>query len=208
MSKNIEQIRDFTFYGCSSLKSIIIPEGVRSIGEQVFYDCSSLEAIDFPSSLSRSYGYNYVIPDYSNINANNLRIVICRTSYIPDLKNDRYWDTNYKKTLYVPEELIESYKKQEYNWGPEFFDLYLPLEDAPDVSIEIPGNEGPDNPGNGDNDNPDNGDSGSIVSIEDYNDGTTIIIYDLSGRKLSNVKDIKELTPGFYIINGKTYLLK
>ena len=41
---NIEQ-------GCDNLKSIIIPNGVESIGEQAFYACNSLESIIIPKNV-------------------------------------------------------------------------------------------------------------------------------------------------------------
>ena len=44
------------FYGCSSLTSIIIQEGVTSIGDNAFYGCSSLTNITIPTSVT-SIGY-------------------------------------------------------------------------------------------------------------------------------------------------------
>ncbi|MDA7618502.1 leucine-rich repeat protein [Verrucomicrobia bacterium] len=40
------------FRGCSSLRSIIIPESVTSIGKRAFKKCSSIESIDLPSNIS------------------------------------------------------------------------------------------------------------------------------------------------------------
>ena len=37
--------------GCSSLESVYIPEGVKSIGSQAFYGCSNISGIDIPSSV-------------------------------------------------------------------------------------------------------------------------------------------------------------
>ena len=39
------------FYGCSSLKSIVIPDSVTSIGNSVFYNCSSLTEITIPAGV-------------------------------------------------------------------------------------------------------------------------------------------------------------
>ena len=44
-------IGDGTFYNCSFLISIDIPDSVTSIGESAFYGCSSLTSIDIPNSV-------------------------------------------------------------------------------------------------------------------------------------------------------------
>lgn len=46
-----------TFYGCTSLKTVILPEGVTSIGNYAFQNCSSLETIIIPDSVT-SIGYS------------------------------------------------------------------------------------------------------------------------------------------------------
>ena len=183
LSPNTSTIEEGTFSNCESLKSIIIPEGVSIIKEDAFSG-SGLKAIDLPESLVSIKGRQFGAP---------LKTVISR-SVTPPSVNFRIGD--HERTLYVPLESIELYENTD-SWG--WFKAYLPLEDAPDISIDIPDN--------GDNKEPDNGDNNSVGTLEDFNDGSKII-YDFSGRKLSNVKDIKELTPGFYIINGKKYLLK
>ena len=43
-------IGDFTFYDCSNLTAITIPEGVTSIGDNAFYNCSSLTTINIPEN--------------------------------------------------------------------------------------------------------------------------------------------------------------
>lgn len=39
---DITAIKDYTFYGCSSIENITIPGSVTSIGEEAFYNCTSL----------------------------------------------------------------------------------------------------------------------------------------------------------------------
>ena len=41
-----------TFYRCSALTSISIPDGVTSIGDHAFYDCSALTAITIPDNVT------------------------------------------------------------------------------------------------------------------------------------------------------------
>ncbi len=46
------RIGDYAFYGCSSLTSIDLPDGLTSIGYAAFYKCSSLTSIDLPDGLT------------------------------------------------------------------------------------------------------------------------------------------------------------
>ena len=41
------------FYGCTSLSSITLPEGLTTIGEYAFRDCTSLSSITFPEGLTK-----------------------------------------------------------------------------------------------------------------------------------------------------------
>ena len=52
----VTTIGDFTFYGCSSLTSVIIPYSITSIEEHAFEGCSSLISITIPDSVT-SIGY-------------------------------------------------------------------------------------------------------------------------------------------------------
>lgn len=47
----LSEIGDYVFTGCSMLRSIDIPEGVRRIGILAFYDCSRLSSVTIPSSV-------------------------------------------------------------------------------------------------------------------------------------------------------------
>ena len=49
---SVTSIGDGAFWGCSSLASITIPEGVTSIGNVAFYNCNSLTSITIPSSVT------------------------------------------------------------------------------------------------------------------------------------------------------------
>lgn len=44
-------IEDYSFYYCTSLTNIEIPNGVTSIGSSVFYNCISLSSIILPNSV-------------------------------------------------------------------------------------------------------------------------------------------------------------
>lgn len=54
--KGTKLICDIAFSGCSSLKSLIIPVSVTSIGDRAFCDCSSLISLVLPDGVT-SIGY-------------------------------------------------------------------------------------------------------------------------------------------------------
>lgn len=49
----ITSIGDYTFRGCSGLKSIDMPSGITSIGTYAFAYCTSLTSVDIPSGVTR-----------------------------------------------------------------------------------------------------------------------------------------------------------
>ena len=52
VKEGVTSIGDYAFCYCESLSSIIIPESVTSIGDYAFSDCYSLGSIDFPESVT------------------------------------------------------------------------------------------------------------------------------------------------------------
>ena len=50
--ENVRSIGDNAFYDCGSLVSVTIPEGVTSIGSWAFYNCSSLSSVTIPQSVT------------------------------------------------------------------------------------------------------------------------------------------------------------
>lgn len=52
-SAGLMYIDDYAFYGCSSLKSITMPDSVIYIGKSTFYECTALEKIKLPKSLRK-----------------------------------------------------------------------------------------------------------------------------------------------------------
>ena len=48
----VTKIKDYAFYGCSSLTSGVIPNSVTSIGQKAFDGCSSLTSVVIPDSVT------------------------------------------------------------------------------------------------------------------------------------------------------------
>ena len=49
---SVTSIGDGTFWGCSGLTSVTIPNSVTSIGESAFCECSSLTSVTIPNSVT------------------------------------------------------------------------------------------------------------------------------------------------------------
>lgn len=62
-------IRDGTFSGCGKLKSIVMPNTVKSIGNHAFSGCSSLENLTISDSVE------YIGNSYTFEKCNNLKSI-------------------------------------------------------------------------------------------------------------------------------------
>lgn len=69
VEEGITSIGDNSFYGCSNLSNVILPEGLLRIGESAFYGCDSLRSITLPDSV----GY---IGDHAFYMCSSLRSVV------------------------------------------------------------------------------------------------------------------------------------
>ena len=52
IKNGVTSIGDYTFRDCTSLKSVTIPDSVISIGDYAFYNCSSLTSVTIPNSVT------------------------------------------------------------------------------------------------------------------------------------------------------------
>ncbi len=105
-------IPEYAFCGCKSLTSIILPNGVQSIGNQAFGDCVSLSSIVIPSSVtditmgafmncnlktagpigggySIEYGWTDEIPEYAFYDCRSLESVVISNG-IKKIKRDAF----------------------------------------------------------------------------------------------------------------------
>lgn len=59
-------IPPYMFYGCSSLKEVILPSAMTSINEFAFYECSSLETINLPNNITNIGRFAFAYCDNLN----------------------------------------------------------------------------------------------------------------------------------------------
>ena len=55
----IKVIGESAFYDCQSLQEIVIPDSVRKIGPYAFKDCTSLQQIEIPNSVTEISYYAF-----------------------------------------------------------------------------------------------------------------------------------------------------
>ena len=48
----VTSIGEYAFRGCESLSNLVIPNSVTSVGKCAFYDCSSLSNVVIPDSIT------------------------------------------------------------------------------------------------------------------------------------------------------------
>ena len=78
---NVKQVPDSYFKNWTSLKSIVLPDRLESIGKQAFYNCSSLESITFPETIteygsSLLFGCEKLVSIYSSNASDDNRCLI------------------------------------------------------------------------------------------------------------------------------------
>ena len=102
MIGNITDIGAFSFYKCTYLKNIELPEGITSIGQTAFQFCSSLEHITLPSTIT-SIGMGV----FSN--SENLKSMTILATTPPELGLYSSISTA-TETIYGPSSSISAYE--------------------------------------------------------------------------------------------------
>lgn len=108
LGEGVQNIGENAFDGCTQLSSVEFPSTVIVIGSCSFRNCSSLTSIVFPESL-------LLIHDRAFYGCHNLKSVTCLAPTppsFPDVSGYTVFDSQTQEngTLYVPSDLIETYK--------------------------------------------------------------------------------------------------
>lgn len=150
------------FESKSTLKSVVLPDGITKLGIYSFYRCTSLESVVLPANLENIGSQSFVSTKLTTI---NIPASVTEISYKaftgaplttvnvfaatpPSLYDKNELPTGV--TVYVPEESVKTYE-QHAVWG------YFLIKALPDELLNGGGSEG-SNPGGSE---PDNGDGGS-----------------------------------------------
>ena len=99
IQSNVKTIENSAFWNCTSLYSIVIDEGVETIGTSAF-NCSNLVSVELPASLRSIDKYAFC--------SKKLLAVVSKME--APFAVDESVFTNYDATLYVPKNSIENYK--------------------------------------------------------------------------------------------------
>jgi len=103
-----------SFVNCNNLKSVKIPEGLKSLAQQCFWRDTAWDYLDLPSTLTNlSWG-----------NVRYLAVLVCRAATPPSFRNVYYSSAT---KLYVPAESVSLYRA-DANWSV-YTNVY-PIEES------------------------------------------------------------------------------
>ena len=88
-------IPNYAFYYCSLLTSIIIPNGITSIGSNAFYNCTALTSITIPHSVTS-------IGSSAFYNCTALTSITCNATVAPTITNSTFQAVKSNGRLYYP----------------------------------------------------------------------------------------------------------
>ncbi|MBO4577271.1 MAG: leucine-rich repeat protein, partial [Paludibacteraceae bacterium] len=95
-----------TFEECTALESVIIPEGITSLGDYTFNNCTSLEGIDLPSTMT-SLG-SYCFGGCSGMDS-----IVSRATTPPTANGSTFGIGDDAIRVYVPVSAIAAYQSAE-----------------------------------------------------------------------------------------------
>ena len=115
-NSKLNLIGDWAFYNCHLLKTLEIPEGVKTLGYGAFYGCTYLQELTLPSTLES-------LDDVSFALCAKLQKMNVDATVPPTVNARTFEDVNRSIPVYVPTESVPAYKAapvwQEFNIQPK-----------------------------------------------------------------------------------------
>ena len=103
ISDGVTSIGQMAFFMCPGLTSVTIPNSVTSIGAGAFYICSGLTSIEIPSSVTS-------IGIYAFADCTGLETVTINATTPPTLGSSAFEGTAEDLKIYVPAGSVDTYK--------------------------------------------------------------------------------------------------
>ncbi len=101
----VKSVENYAFYGCTKLTTIKIGNGLDIIGANAFRKCTKLTSITLPKSLDE-LGKN------AFYGCSKLKIIIIKSNAVIDIKANAIKGIAKKAVIKVPKKLVNKYKKK------------------------------------------------------------------------------------------------
>ena len=159
---SVTEIGMHAFFCCSSLTSVIIPNSVTEIGEGVFEGCTSLTSIEIPNSVT--YIDMFAFSECSNLNK-----VTCLSEEPPILGSSCFKEG--RELLYIPKGALAKY--QASSWANYFMDIEE-LQDSMKIEIRSTDSDVHISVNN------------STVTISGLESNEPVSVFDITGKVIYN----------------------
>lgn len=103
--KNVKIIGGYSFRD-ATMSSLILPQGLTSIGEVAFYNCENLISLTIPSGVTSIGRYAFYVSPLETIRIEN--------PTPPRISPTTFVGTNDLQTIYVPQASVDAYKSAPY----------------------------------------------------------------------------------------------
>ena len=171
INEGLKTIGCYAFSEYNSLASVSLPSSLTSIRALSFWSCPALTTIEIPANVTK-------IKQYAFADCTSLSSVTVRATTPPTLEPHAFLNNAAGRKIYVPNEALDAYKSAQF-WQ-EYANDILPISDIPGSGMT------------------------GIESMEDVRSQMEDVYYTIDGRKL----DSKSTQRGIYIKNGKKIVVK
>lgn len=119
INDRITTVKEKLFYGCTSLTTVNLPK-CTSIGNNAFYYCTSLTTVNLSKCTS--------IGGQAFRECHSLSTLILSNNQVTSIPSDAFINSSRIPIIYVPDNLVYSYKIAHNNWR----NFIKPLSELPD----------------------------------------------------------------------------